>query len=195
MQDRSLKIYKPQDIDGLLNIDKLKLKTTQDCERMLEETKQKCALLEKNAYEEGLKKLHSEQAQLFQQTYSKVSDFFQSAQENLNGILKVLVEKMKMDENSVNILTSLLFAEVEKLKIKSLKFTIYANGNILPILQTNIRKEYDLHDGVQFDYDIKDDLRDEECLVESDYVMARISVVDFQEKVMKILAENILPKV
>ena len=187
MQDRSLKIYKPQDIEGLLNIDKLKLKTDEECEKLIEETRIKCATLEKETYETALNKLHVEQLQLFEQNHKKVDEFFNNSQQDLNDILKVVYDKIKMDENSVKILTNLLFAEVDKLKIKSNKFTVYANVNVLSLLQANIKEEYAGNDNVSFDYDIKQELRSEECMIESDYVMARISVADFQEKVLKVL--------
>ena len=191
MEDnRSLKIYKPQDIEGLLNVEKLQLKTKEDCARALEDTRKKCETLEKETYDAALNKLHAEQMDIFEQSYKKVTNFFDEAQLDLNSILKVVFDKIKIDENSSKFLSNLLFAEVERLKIKCNKFTVYANNKILPIIQANIKEEYTLNDNVYFDYDIKQELRSEECLIESDFVMVRISVRDFHEKALKILAEQ-----
>ncbi|MES2615810.1 MAG: hypothetical protein V4591_10395 [Bdellovibrionota bacterium] len=190
MQQRSLKIYKPQDIEGLLNIDELKLKTTQECNDLLEQTRKKCEVLEKETYDAALDKLHKEQLSIFEKSYKKVDAFFEGAKIELNSVLKVVFDKIKMDENSVKILTNLLYVEIEKLKIKSNKMIIYANGHILPTLQANIKEEYAANEGVYFDYEIKQDLSEHECLIESDYVMVRISVADFQEKVLKIITGN-----
>ncbi len=187
MQDRSLKIYKPQDLEGLLNIDKLKLKTQQECDKLLEFTKNKCQTLEKETYDAAMQKFHKEQLELFEKTHKKVSDFFEASKYELNGILKVVFDKLKLEQSVCKVLTGLLFTEVEKLKIKSNKFTIYANSQILYTLQANIKEEYIAKEGVYFDYDIKNELSSDECLVESDYVMARINVNDFYEKALKVI--------
>lgn len=187
MSERSLKIYKPQDIEGLLNIEKLNAETAEKCKKMLQDTEAKCKAMEKTTYDEVLKKFHEEQLKLFNLCHGKVEKFFQSAHDDLNEILNILIEKIKTDENFVKILTNLLFDEVDKLKIKSNKFTIYANNEVLPLLKSNIRTNFDSSDGLSFDYDVRPDLNSQECMVESNYVLARLSIADFREKVTKIL--------
>ena len=188
---RSLKIYKPQDIEDLLNIKEYKLRSQNECESLILDIQNKCETLKNESYDTGLKKLHEEQLKLLETCKLKVDKFFKTSQEELHSILRVLFDKLNMDENSSKTLTSLLFSEVEKLKIKGNKFTLHANAQILPTLKEYVVAEYKMENEIFFDYEIKNELRLEECIVESEFVMARISVNDFKERVFHILTEKV----
>jgi hypothetical protein len=188
MSRRSLKIYKPEDIEGLLNIDALNSKTKNESERLIQEAKIKCENLEKETYDNVMKKFHAEQLELFEKSFVKVNDFFKKSENELLSILKTVFSKMKLEEKSIEIMSNLIFDEVEKLKIKSQKFNIYANHKVIPLLQENIRNQFKLSESIYFDYDIKNDLSSHECLLESDYIMVRITIDDFHEKILQMFS-------
>jgi hypothetical protein len=188
---RSLKIYKPQDIDDLVNIREYKKKARQDCETLVLEVQQKCEVLKKEAYDTSVQQLYQEQLKLLEMCQQKVNRFFKNAQLELNGIVRVLSDKLYMDESMSKTLAHLVFSEVEKLKIRSTKFTVHAHAQVLGEIKKFVEQEYKGENEIMFDFMAKNELRFEECLLESEYVMARISVNDFKEKVLHILTEKL----
>lgn len=186
MATRSLKIYTPQDLEGLQDIEHLKQTTHETCEALLADARKKCEDLKTEAYQSGLDKLHSEQLALLGESHAKVTEFFARMTTQFQALLQTLCEKLKTHRTMTESLSALLFAEVDRLKIKSQKFTIYANPSILPALQKHVKSEYE-NESLSFDFDVRPDLADDECLVESDYVMVRIAVADFYERVWQAL--------
>jgi hypothetical protein len=187
MQERSLKIYKPQDIDDLQDIKRLKERTQEECRQLLEETKQKCVQLEKETYDKALRELQVEQEKLLFQCQKKVSSFFQGAQEDLQSVLKTIFNKLKVEQTSVQTLSQLMLTELDRLKLKSQKFVLYANSVTLPALQSFVREQILTQEKLAFDFDLNSSLQDEECVLESEYVVVRINVNDFLQNVMRVL--------
>ncbi len=190
MPQRSLKIYKPEDLENLLDIDQAKQKTAAECQKLYEDTKQKCMELESQTVFEAKDKFYKEQLELLEKTFKKIDNFFEKSREDLFSVLTLVCQKLKVEQNVFILLTRLLYAEIDKLKIKSNKFTIHGNSVILSHLKSRVEEQYQGIETISFEYELKENLQDDECLLESEYVVVRIRVKDFEENILNLFSSS-----
>lgn len=169
------KILKPKDIENLLYTHKLK-----------SEVEAECDAIKKQTQKDVLEKIHAEHAELLKKSRQKMDHFTKNLKEELNHFVKDIFAKLRVETKTSERLYALASREIEKLGKKSQRIVIHALPDLLARLRTQIEKHFD-SDKNYFEYMASTTLSDNECLIENDFSVVRVSLDDFEEKIMDLL--------
>lgn len=169
------KILKPKDIDNLLYTHKLR-----------SEVEAECAALKEQTRKEVLEKIHTEHAELLLKSRQKMDDFTKNLKEELSKFVKDIFAKLRVETKVSERLYALASREIEKLGKKSQRIVIHALPDLLTTLRTQIEEHFE-SDKNYFEFSPSTTLSSNECLVENDYSVVRVSLDDFEEKIVGLL--------
>jgi vacuolar-type H+-ATPase subunit E/Vma4 len=173
-----LKIYKPQDLVFISDAKKYYEDTLAQCQKMVEEAQKKCQDMEDTHYKNILQKVHEENQKIWEDSSKKCDAFLQNVEKEIQDVLKGVIHKLYFDTSLTSKVFPLLSAEIDKIQSRVKLITVYANPNAIHILRSRILED---HQGCRaiLEFQVREELIDEECIVETEYGITRLNVENF----------------
>lgn len=173
-----LKIYSPADIVFISDAKKYYEETKEKCQKMLADTQKKCKDTEEEHYKNILAKVHEENQKIWEESTQKCDEFLAKTEKEIQDLMKGMVHKLYADMSLTEKMFALLNQEISKIQSRVKLITVYANPNVIHVLRDQVLGE---HQGIPaiLEFQVREGLIDEECIIETDYGITRLNVERF----------------
>jgi hypothetical protein len=179
------KVFKHQDLEKVFDADKYKKEIEQRCDKLLKDTQKKCSDLEKELQAKYKKDFHSQQVELSSKIEAKMKAFFVSYEKEVMNIVLSVVTKLGIDVSDSTKLFQLIHDKISSAMAERLQMSVSANQKTLVFLRGKIDEAFP--EAQNFNYSVKDDLADDECILETDYTYTKVDVSQYFDEFSKIV--------
>lgn len=179
------KVLKHQDLEKVINAEKFKKETERQCQKLLKDTEKKCADLEKQLQEKYKKEFHHQQVELAEKIQGKMKSFFDAMEKEAMNTILAVVTKLGVDVPDTSKLFHLIRDKINIAMAERLQMSVLANQKTLLFLREKIDEVFP--DAPNFNYAVKDDLADDECILETDYTYTKVNVSQYFEEFSRIV--------
>lgn len=180
------KVYKHKDLEKIFNADKHKEDTEKYCENLVQETQKKCEQLEKDLRVKYEKLFSEQQVEMASKIESKLRSFFQNVEKEIFNITTQVVTKLGADLPPSTKIFNLIRDKINSTISENLKMSVLANQKTLLFLREQIESHFPESNNLTFA--VKDDLRDDECILETDYIYVKVDINQYFDEFSKIVS-------
>lgn len=171
------KVIKHNDLEKIFQAEKFKQDTEKQCAQLLEDTKNKCIELEAQLQKKYLDQFHDQQQALAQEIEKKLVAFFASWQRDSMSVLSAVATKLGTEIPDSAKLFHLIRDKLTTVMAERVQMVISANQKTLLFLRERVDEAFP--ETPYFTYSVKEELADDECMLETDYACTKINISQY----------------